>query len=72
MSVKLAFCMRCNRKVRYNIKTVPSEAKVKGLVMLYDKSVARCAYCGGEVYVSEINDLNVEERAKKYRDMTGT
>ena len=63
----VAYCIDCDEKKAYSIKTRRVDMEVRGVAFSYVEHVAYCIECGKEVYVPEINDLNVYAREEAFR-----
>lgn len=63
---KVTFCINCDDKKPFSVITRKSEAEVRGVKFYYEESVALCKECGEEVYVSNVNDANVQARLEAY------
>lgn len=61
------FCIHCGKDVDYitGFRFVKN-LKVKDLEISYDEMFAICKECGNEIYVPQINDINVKTRIKAY------
>lgn len=60
------FCIDCDRFSEYFIREVPDEMTVRGITFSYDELQAICCTCHAELYVPEVNDWNVDRRARAY------
>ncbi|MBU5335691.1 type II toxin-antitoxin system antitoxin SocA domain-containing protein [Intestinibacter bartlettii] len=68
----IAFCENCLDDTEYIIKNIPVTEKVRGHEIKYVKKETYCKECGGLVYVSEINDENLNtlySEARKVEDL---
>lgn len=63
-----AFCFKCDRKQRYRLKVTPIRREVRGITFEYNERTAFCVECGKEIYVPEINDINVQAQENAYRE----
>lgn len=61
------YCINCDDKTEYLIKSQRVDMSVRGIEFSYVEHTAYCATCGEEVYVPEVNDLNVSSREDAYR-----
>ena len=61
-----AYCIHCDCRVEYCLKSQRLALDIRGIVITYDELVAYCSKCGAELYVPEINDANVEVRKATY------
>ena len=63
------YCDACNRNTEYSIEPAPSRfGKVKGRYYEYDGQIARCAVCGREVSVPEVNIYNFKKLSEKVEE----
>ena len=61
------FCTNCNKEVNYIIAfRFVKNYKVKDLEISYDEMIALCKECRNEIYVPQVNDINVEARIRAY------
>lgn len=67
MSTNTAYCIHCDEKTAYTVKSQREEMTVRGIEFCYVELTAYCSVCGEELYVPEINDLNVMSREEAYR-----
>lgn len=67
MSTNTVYCINCDEKTTYTVKCQRVEMTVRGTTFSYVEQSAYCAVCGEQVYVPEINDLNVVSREEAYR-----
>ena len=61
------YCINCDKKNTYCVKSQRVDIKIRGIAFSYVEQAAYCSECGEEVYVPEINDLNVVAREEAYR-----
>lgn len=54
-----SYCIRCNEKVKYIIKSQRKNVSVRGVSFSYVEQIAYCPICGEEVYAPAVNDHNV-------------
>ena len=64
---KEVFCIECGDYKTFTIKTTREEITVRGVTFSYLEQTAYCSECGEEIYVPEINDINVQAREDAYR-----
>lgn len=57
-----AYCIRCSKKTEYSIKFQRMRVNVCGVRFSYVEKDPCCTNCGENVYVSEIEDQNVDAR----------
>lgn len=67
MSNQIAFCPECRQDVKYSIKENKESAELKGEVYEFTSYTAYCEKCGGEVYVAELEDANLQALYDEYR-----
>lgn len=61
------FCPNCGKEVSFEIKTERISSTIRNVNFNYIEHAAYCNECGDEVYVAEINDLNVDSRENSFR-----
>ena len=66
-TINTVYCINCDEKNTYSVRSQRIEMEVRGIPFSYVEQVAYCSKCGEEVYVPEINDLNVSAREDAYR-----
>lgn len=66
----ISYCINCNEKTEYEVKAQRISMTVRGTNFSYVEQIAYCKKCGEEVYVPDINDLNVSSREEAYRKAT--
>lgn len=71
MRDNLVFCAECRNDVMYTITEEKINGTLKGESYEYVGKVARCAECGKEIYVAEINDYNLKALYDLYRERNG-
>ena len=64
---KEVFCIECGDYKPFTVKTTREEITVRGITFSYLEQTAYCSECGDEVYVPELNDINVQAREDAYR-----
>lgn len=67
MKEKKVFCEECRKLVNYKISEKETTRKLKDTNVKFIEKIATCCECGGEVYVDELNDLNLDELYTQYR-----
>ena len=65
-----AFCIECDEDVEYTMFTERVETVVRGAKIRYVEVAAKCPVCEEELYVPEVNDVNVQARGDAYRNAT--
>ena len=63
---KKAYCINCDKKQSYYIIKFSQKVTVRGTTFYYLETKAYCSECGEEIYVPEINDINVQARKDAY------
>ena len=61
------YCIECGRRTKYYISSALCTQEVRGVKFGWINLNARCAICGKEVYVPEVNDANVNARELSYK-----
>lgn len=61
------YCINCDKKNTYYLKSQRVNMDIRGIFFGYVEQTAYCSECGEEVYIPEINDLNVIAREDAYR-----
>lgn len=64
--INTAYCIHCDCRVEYCLKSQRVALDIRGIAFTYDELVACCSNCGEELYVPEINDANVVVRKETY------
>lgn len=67
MSTDTVYCINCDNETTYIVKYQRVEMTVRGTTFNYIEQSAFCSVCGEEIYVPEINDINVMSREEAYR-----
>lgn len=62
-----SFCLYCGKLVDYVKVSTPRTFFVRGTRVEFDEITAHCVHCKRELYVYDINDLNVDNRLKAYQ-----
>ena len=63
----VGFCLKCSKYVPCSIKSRPDSFTRKDVDVNYTELFAVCDNCGSEVYLPEVNDINVGTRDRAYR-----
>ena len=71
MKKDVIFCIECGEKVSYSITSDRVEITIRGIKFSYVELSAYCVKCGKEIYVPEVNDMNVVSREEAYRKAAG-
>lgn len=66
-----AFCINCDCRRKYKKEIEEVTVTVRGLCFSYAETKAVCENCNEELYVPEINDINVQARENAYREVAG-
>lgn len=53
-------CFNCGEYVDYKIEEIKDTTEFKGVEFEYLRKVAKCEICGEEIYVSKINEENLD------------
>lgn len=62
------YCINCDEKTAFQVKAQRVKLSVRGIEFGYVEHSAHCSVCGEEVYVPEINDMNVFAREDAFRE----
>lgn len=65
------FCYECRKDVTYTITEEKMECRIKGEKYSFNGKVARCDECGAELYIGELNDINLKLLYDEYRKAHG-
>lgn len=65
--VKTVYCINCDKKQPYMQKAKTEDVTIRGVTFSYLEHTAYCTECGNQVYVAELNDMNVQSREDAYR-----
>lgn len=71
MKDNLVFCAECRNDVAYTVTKEKMNGTLKGEFYGYIGKIARCAGCGKEIYVAEMNDYNLKALYDVYREKNG-
>lgn len=61
-----AYCIRCGKKAEYSIKLQRVRVNICGVRFSYIEKGPCCTNCGESVYISEIEDQNVDARTLEF------
>lgn len=64
-------CFNCGEYVDYKIEEIKDTTEFKGAEFEYVRKVAKCKSCGEEIYVSEINEENLDAMRFAYCKAVG-
>lgn len=67
MNKEKVFCEECRDDVNVIISEEEISATIKGRIYNYYGKIAKCVNCNSYVYVSEINDYNLEKLYEKIK-----
>ena len=62
----MAFCLYCNKEVKHLLTSIPRTFFTRGTKVEYEEVAAHCPICNRELYMHDINDINVDRRLKAY------
>lgn len=65
------YCHQCDNDVEIKIQENLQKNDIKGITVETLVCLPICTQCGAEIYVSEINDVNLERINQSYREATG-
>lgn len=68
MNERKVFCEECRNDVAFTVAPKQMEGILKGERYVYSGKQAHCIDCGSEIYVDEVNDYNLKELYKRYRE----
>ena len=68
MEERKVFCEGCRNDVTFTINEKKMEGTIKGEKYSYIGKEAHCVDCGSEIYVAEVNDLNLKALYDAYRE----
>lgn len=72
---RTSLCVHCGCRTEYIVEPAPDVATIRGIQFKYTEQIPRCSQCGGEVYVADIHNTNVqtrEEAFRKAKDLPGS
>lgn len=67
MSERKVFCECCRDNVAFTVNDKEMKGTIKGEPYSYIGKEAHCIHCGSEIYVAEINDMNLKALYDVYR-----
>ncbi|MBR1762785.1 MAG: DUF4065 domain-containing protein [Eubacterium sp.] len=67
MKETMVFCEKCRKLVNYNVNEKETTRKLKDTNVKFVEKIAHCSECGCEVYVDEINNMNLDELYNQFR-----
>ena len=67
MNRQTVFCPECRQDVIYVVKEKRESAELKGDLYEFMAQIAYCEQCGQEVFVPELEDVNLKELYDTYR-----
>lgn len=65
------YCINCDKRQPYEIRERYKTLNMRGCLSPYLERYAVCKVCGEELYVPEINDMNVSEVERAFRALEG-
>ncbi|MGD0621470.1 MAG: type II TA system antitoxin MqsA family protein [Thermacetogeniaceae bacterium] len=71
MSDSCKYCYNCDKQVPFNVKEKDVTTTIKGVKIAYKAKVAYCNECDNEIYIPELDDINIRIANKAYRDKAG-
>lgn len=63
----MGFCEKCRDVVEYSTKEITKSKNIKGKEVTYVGKEAHCNECGGEIFVAEIRDYNLQKLDEAFR-----
>ena len=63
----IGYCINCCEPREYEVNTRPAKGKYRKINYEFSEQVAICKTCGAEIYVSALNDANVEAAEAAYK-----
>jgi hypothetical protein len=63
----MAFCPACRQNVKVAIREQTESAHLKGEAYEFTSHTAYCEKCSGEIYVAELEDVNLKVLYDAYR-----
>lgn len=57
-----AYCMICNKYLKYGIRVTPAAFEINGECHIYNKYEAFCPICKNEVYVQWVKDMDTQSQ----------
>lgn len=69
--IAAAFCLKGGCKTTFRKIVSRAEAEVRGIKFSFVEVNPICVECGAPVYVSDVNDENVQARENAYRKASG-
>lgn len=67
MNNQIAFCPECRQDVQYIVKENKESTELRGRIYDFSARNAYCEKCGGEIYVAELEDENLEALYDEFR-----
>lgn len=61
-----AYCIRCGKKTEYSVKLQRVRVNVCGVRFSYIEKAPCCTNCGESVYISQVEDQNVDARTLEF------
>lgn len=64
------YCEKCNKKVDYDIIS-EIKKEYKGVEVNIEQNIGICSECGERLYVTELEEINLDKLYSRYRELTG-
>lgn len=65
------YCLECDEDCEYEIKTENEKSPVKGVNIEVEIQVTYCKKCGNQIWNEDLEDKNIKNAFRKYRDIYG-
>lgn len=62
----IPYCLNCDKDADYHIRVQQDTFEVRGKVCSCKEYIPYCLECGNELYIPDINDLNVDLHNRAY------
>ena len=69
MKKEKVICIHCRDYVNYTVTEVDDVVEFRGISIPYVRKDAYCCSCGNLVYVESIEDYNVQEPLRIYKEI---
>ena len=67
---KEAFCEQCRNMKEYSLSKRIKNKNIKEIEIVFEEILTHCNNCGGEVFIHEIRDLNLQKMEEEYNKKT--